>query len=257
VGTALGYQLPVMVAATVCFIATMMIWFRLPDSNPVAAPTHPTAASAMTACTGRDHLTRADRPASASLSVSEILSLPRIPVLLLGSFLVNLAFSIFNIALPVYVVQALNWSPGKMGAFFAIMSVVMVAVEGPGLRYVSKVCSDAVLIAIGGLILGLGFLLLDTQADTTVFAAAVLIAVGNGLMWPLLVALLSAKGGEHQGAVQGLAGSVAAIASVIGLLMGGLLYSSLQGWLFVVSSILSLIVMLMALCAMRSERQRV
>jgi MFS family permease len=257
VGTALGYQLPVMVAATVCFIATMMIWFRLPDSKPVATPTHPTAASAMTACTGRDHLTRADRPASASLSVSEILSLPRIPVLLLGSFLVNLAFSIFNIALPVYVVQALNWSPGKMGAFFAVMSMVMVAVEGPGLRYVSKVCSDAVLIAIGGLILGLGFLLLDTQADTTVFTAAVLIAIGNGLMWPLLVALLSAKGGEHQGAVQGLAGSVAAVASIIGLLMGGLLYSSLQGWLFVVSSILSFMVMFMALWAMRSGRQRV
>jgi MFS family permease len=144
-----------------------------------------------------------------------------------------------------------------MGAFFAVMSMVMVAVEGPVLRYVSKVCSDAVLIAIGGFVLGCGFLLLDTQEDTTVFTAAVLIAIGNGLMWPLLVALLSAKGGEHQGAVQGLAGSVAAIASIIGLLMGGLLYSSLQGWLFVVSSILTFIVMLMALCAMRSERRRV
>jgi MFS family permease len=253
VGTALGYQLPVMVAATVCFIATMMIWFRLPDSKPVVAPIHPTSASAMTACTGRNHLTRAHRPASASLSVSEILSLPQIPVLLSASFLVNLAFSIFNIALPVYVVQALSWSPGKMGAFFAVMSMVMVVVEGPVLRYVSKVCSNAVLIAIGGLVLGCGFLLLDTDADATVFTAAVLIAVGNGLMWPLLVALLSAKAGEHQGAVQGFAGSTSAVATIIGLLIGGLLYGSLQGWLFALAALLSFVVMLMALWAGRSN----
>jgi hypothetical protein len=49
---------------------------------------------------------------------------------------------------------------------------------------------------IGGLVLGLGFMLLDTRLDSTVFAAAVLIAIGNGLMWPLLVALLSEKAGD-------------------------------------------------------------
>jgi MFS family permease len=82
-----------------------------------------------------------------------------------------------------------------------------------------------------------------------VFTAAVLIAVGNGLMWPLLVALLSAKAGEHQGAVQGLAGSTAAIASIIGLLIGGILYSSLQGWLFFLSAFLTFTVTLLALRA--------
>jgi hypothetical protein len=49
-----------------------------------------------------------------------------------------------------------------------------------------------VYLSTGGLVLGLGFMLLDS----TVFAVAVLIAIGNGLMWPLLVALLSEKAGE-------------------------------------------------------------
>jgi hypothetical protein len=49
-----------------------------------------------------------------------------------------------------------------------------------------------VYLSTGGLVLGLGFMLLDS----TVFAAAVLIAIGNGLMWPLLVAPLSEKAGE-------------------------------------------------------------
>jgi MFS family permease len=94
---------------------------------------------------------------------------------------------------------------------------------------------------------------LDTDADATVFTAAVLIAVGNGLMWPLLVALLSAKAGEHQGAVQGFAGSTSAVATIIGLLIGGLLYGSLQGWLFALAALLSFVVMLMALWAGRSN----
>jgi MFS family permease len=249
VGTALGYELPVMVAAAVCFVATMMIWFRLPESKPDAAAIRPTTVSAVTTATCRNHLTHAQAPSSAHLLVTEILRLPRIPLLLSASFLVTLAFSIFNIALPVYVAQELSWSPGKMGAFFAVMSIVMVIVEGPVLRRVSNVFSNAALIGTGGLILGLGFLMLDTHADTTVFTAAVLIAVGNGLMWPLLVALLSAKAGEHQGAVQGLAGSTAAIASIIGLLIGGILYSSLQGWLFFLSAFLTFTVTLLALRA--------
>jgi DHA1 family tetracycline resistance protein-like MFS transporter len=254
VGTTLGYELPVMVAAGVCFVAMMMIGLCLPDSRPVATAINPPAAGAIAACTGRDHRTCADQTVSTSPSVSEILSLPRIPLLLCASFLINLAFSVFNIALPVYVVQVLSWSPGKMGAFYALMSVVMVVVEGPVLKRVSLVCSDAVLIAIGGLVLGLGFLLLDTHEDTTLFTAAVLIAVGNGLMWPLLVALTSAKAGKHQGAVQGLAGSTTAIASIIGLLLGGFLFDSLQGRLFVTSALLTFAVMLMALLAKRTNK---
>jgi MFS family permease len=184
-----------------------------------------------------------------------ILRLPRISQLLTASFLVNLAFSIFYIALPVYVVQELSWSPVQMALFFAFMSLVMVVIEGPILKRVSKFCSNSVLIMGGGLVLGFGFAMLDTQMDATVYSAAVLIAVGNGLLWPLLVAELSDKAGEQQGAVQGLAGSTGAIASIIGLLMGGILYSSLQGWLFLISAFLVFLVTLLALHARHSGRR--
>jgi MFS family permease len=82
-----------------------------------------------------------------------------------------------------------------------------------------------------------------------IFSGAVLIAVGNGLMWPLIIALLSEKGGDHQGAVQGLAGSVGAVANIIGLSAGGVLYSLLGGWLFAISAGLAFSVMLIALWA--------
>jgi MFS family permease len=252
VGTALGYELPVLAAAAMCFVTVLLIWFRLPDSQPRVAVVSEAVPGAISVSTGRNG-SRCDRVPSMA-SVMTICRLPRVLPLLSASFLVNLAFSIFYIAMPVYVAQELSWSPQKMALFFAIMSLVMIFVEGPVLRRVSAVCSDVVLISIGGLVLGLGFLLLDTRLDSTIFAAAVLIAIGNGLMWPLIVALLSAKAGDQQGEVQGLAGSSGAIASVIGLLLGGMTYSSLQGGLFFVAAVLALGVTLLALFARRSAK---
>ena len=135
--------------------------------------------------------------------------------------------------------------------FFAVMSLAMVVVEGPGLRRLSRVCSDSVLIGLGSLVLGLGFLALTSHATPVVFTGAILIAVGNGLMWPLIVALLSDKAGQHQGAVQGLAGSTGAVAAIIGLLLGGLLYAPLQGWLFVLSAAMIFVVGITALWSRR------
>jgi MFS family permease len=52
-----------------------------------------------------------------------------------------------------------------------------------------------------------------------------------------VVSLTSKTAGENQGAVQGLAGSVGAAAS-IGLILGGITYTFLSGWLFVLSGVL-------------------
>ena len=247
VGTALGYQLPVVVAAAVSFGATLLIVLRLPDSKPAGETSASTAPSALDVCGGRKY----KRAASTAMKARDLLRLPRVALLLSASFLVNLAFNIFNITLPVWAVKELNWTPGKMGMFFAVMSLAMVVVEGPGLRRLSRVCSDSVLIGLGSLVLGLGFLALTSHATPVVFTGAILIAVGNGLMWPLIVALLSDKAGQHQGAVQGLAGSTGAVAAIIGLLLGGLLYAPLQGWLFVLSAAMIFVVGITALWSRR------
>jgi MFS family permease len=247
VGTALGYQLPVLVAAAVSFAATLLIILRLPDQKPTGAKLAPAAPGALDISGGRKH----ERCVPPKMKVGDILRLPRVGLLLSASFLVNLAFNIFNITLPVWAVKELSWSPGEMGMFFAVMSLVMVIVEGPGLRRLSRFCSNSVLIGIGSLVLGLGFLALTSHTTPVVFGGAVLIAVGNGLMWPLIVALISDKAGSHQGAVQGLAGSTGAIAAIIGLLLGGLLYAPLQSWLFVVAAAMIAVVGILTLWSRR------
>jgi MFS transporter, DHA1 family, tetracycline resistance protein len=64
-----------------------------------------------------------------------------------------------------------------------------------------------------------------------------LFAVGNGLMWPPVMSILSNRAGTvYQGTVQGVANSFASLASIIGLMMGGLLYNMLGATTFLISA---------------------
>jgi MFS family permease len=75
-----------------------------------------------------------------------------------------------------------------------------------------------------------------------------LFAIGNGLMWPSFLALLSKHaGGRFQGAVQGFSGSVGSLASIVGLLVGGIIYGLLGSQVFLISAGLAFLVALLAL----------
>jgi len=71
------------------------------------------------------------------------------------------------------------------------------------------------------------------------YCAAALFSVGNGLLWPSFLALLSRHADDrYQGAVQGLSGSVGSLASIIGLIGGGLLYGAVGPSMFLVPAVL-------------------
>jgi MFS family permease len=86
-------------------------------------------------------------------------------------------------------------------------------------------------------VLGSNFVLFISSEFSLIYLAAVLFAVGNGLMWPSIMSILSKRAGTiYQGAVQGVAGSVTGVASIIGLTTGGLLYNAFGGLTFLVSA---------------------
>ena len=74
------------------------------------------------------------------------------------------------------------------------------------------------------------FLLLIPGNCYLTYLATGFFALGDGLMWPSFLSLLSKITGEgYQGTIQGFACSFAGLASITGLILGGLLYEMLAG----------------------------
>jgi DHA1 family tetracycline resistance protein-like MFS transporter len=171
------------------------------------------------------------------LGFQDVFKLKHISFLLILYFFIFLGFSIFYTSFPIHAVIGLKWSITQMGMFYAVLSGIMVLVQGPVLRKALKKFSEEKLVIIGSLILGTNFILFVSNDIILVYGAAVLFAVGNGLMWPSLMSILSKRAGTvHQGAVQGVADSFGSLASIIGLTIGGLLYNLLGGTTFLISA---------------------
>jgi DHA1 family tetracycline resistance protein-like MFS transporter len=245
-GTLLGYELPVLFALAISLIATMLIVVSLPKIKPGVINVEPNADNAHKVM-GQEHkMCIKPKATTEKMSNIELIRLPGIAALLVVYFLVMLAFNFFYVAFPVQAATDMKWTVKETGAFFSVMSLVMVFVQGPVLTYLTKKWSRSRLITIGSSVLGCGFLVLSPAVSWMAFAGAILIAIGNGLMWAPIVALLSKTAGNYQGAVQGLAGSVGAAASIIGLVLGGLMFSFISGWLFVLAGgLIFLIVVLL------------
>jgi MFS family permease len=245
--TAWGDVAPVVGALAVSLVACGLIAFGLRESSPCARHLIPTAGG-VGKTLGQEVKDCYAGAGARRLSIAGVLRLPEVPRLLALSFLVYLAFNFFYIAFPVYVVRGLHWSLGATGAFFSVLSLLMVAVQGPVLSRASRVWSARRLVLGGSAVLAASFLFFTARGVAPIYAGAALLALGNGLMWPSLMAILSrATAPDVQGAVQGLASSGGAIASIVGLVAGGLLYGAMGARVFVLSALITGVVGLVAL----------
>jgi DHA1 family tetracycline resistance protein-like MFS transporter len=243
-GTMLGYELPIIFAMGISIFAVMLIIFTLPNPKPTPPCVDPHATNAQKVM-GQELCPSIQAKSPTKLSMAELFRLPGISVFMATYFLVMLAFNFFYVAFPVQAATEMQWTVKHTGAFFSVMSVFMVVVQGAILPRLSKVWSEKRLVCTGGVVLALGFLALSPANDWVAFLAAILIALGNGLMWPPIVALLSKAAGENQGAVLGMAGGVSAAASILGLFLGGLMYPHFGDWLFFLSAGLILAVVVL------------
>ena len=245
--TVLGETLPVLAALIISFIATLMIAFSLPESHPCFLNRSPESINVRKVF-GQEHGDCFELKGGEKITVREIFQLNNIPYLMTLYFLIFLGFNLFYTAFPFHAVKSLKWSIIDTGMFFSVLSLMMVIVQGPILSRVAKKCSDGFLIVVGSLILGTNFLLLTSRNNLIIYIAAGLFALGNGLMWPSVLATLSKAAGEKfQGAVQGFASSFGGVASILGLTLGGIIYELLGTGIFILSAGIIYTVFFMAL----------
>src|SRR5918994_9596 len=121
------------------------------------------------------------------LKFRDIFKLKHISFLVVLYFLIFLGFNIFYTSFPIHAVNDLGWTVTQLGIFYAVLSGIMVLVQGPILRKALKKFSEEQLVIIGSVILGTNFILFVSPDIILIYGAAVLFAVGNGLMWPSVI----------------------------------------------------------------------
>ena len=236
-GTVYGATLPVLAALLLSLVTLFVIGFLLRESriksNPIVIPEEGTIRKVF-AQECRDCY----EPASPiKPKFRDVFKIKHISFLLVLYFLIFLGFNIYYASFPAHAASELKWSVTQLGIFYAVLSGIMVFIQGPVLRKALKKFSEEKLVILGSIILGTNFVLFFSNNIISVSSAVVLFALGNGLMWPSFMSILSKRAGTVlQGAVQGVAGSVGGIASIIGLIGGGVLYNLIGGATFLISA---------------------
>jgi MFS transporter, DHA1 family, tetracycline resistance protein len=234
--TVYGEALPVLAALILSLVVLVVIIFTLKETRPsilVEIPEKKDVGRVFSFESKECYKTA--NP--ARLKFRDVFKLKHITFLLVLYFLIFLGFNIFYTAFPIHAVGGLGWTVTQMGIFYAVLSGIMALVQGPILRKALKKFSEEQLVIIGSVILGTNFILLVSSDIILIYAAAVMFAVGNGLMWPSVMSIFSNRAGiVYQGTVQGVANSFGSLASIIGLLMGGLFYSIFGATTFLISA---------------------
>ncbi|MFL6392525.1 MAG: MFS transporter [Nitrososphaeraceae archaeon] len=237
-GTIYGAILPVLAALILSLVTIIVIFFLLRESKPsseeeMLVPEQGTI---------RKAFSQECRECYSEISTKkpklrDVFKLKHISFLLVLYFLIFLGFNIYYAAFPAHAAKDLKWSVTQLGIFYAILSGIMVFIQGPVLRKALKKFSEEKLVIIGSIILGTNFILFVSNNVVSVAVAIILFAVGNGLMWPSFMSILSRRAGSKlQGAVQGIAGSFGGLASILGLTLGGFLYNSIGAVTFLISA---------------------
>ena len=130
------------------------------------------------------------------LRFQDVFKLKHILFLVILYFFIFLGFNIFYTSFPIYAVDGLKWTIIEMGIFNAVLSGIMVFVQGPVLRKALKKFSEEKLVIIGSIILGINFILFVSNNNILIYGAEVLFAVGNELMWPSFMSILSKSAGK-------------------------------------------------------------
>jgi MFS family permease len=245
-GSRWGEAGPVAAALVISVVASAIIAFKLPESRPSSLSDNPEQTNVRKVFGQEQRDCYEPRPEERP-SAKKILSLDGIAFLLLLYFLVMLGFNFFYIAFPVYASGRLEWSVTEIGVFFSVLSLAMILAQGPVLTRAAKRWSNRSLVWFGSLVLSVSFLFFVSTASAMQYTGAILLALGNGLMWTSLLAILSNQAGSrYQGAVQGFAGSCGAVASIIGLVVGGVLFDRIGGGVFALSAAILFAVFLLS-----------
>ena len=124
----------------------------------------------------------------------------------------------------------------------------MIVVQGPLMSLIGDKVGEPALVTLGSVGMMISFVLLQSQALWLIYLAALCFALGNGVMWPSFLSILGGLGNESQrGYIQGISSSSGSFASIVGLTVGGVLYTIIGSKTFVIAGVIFGLVFLLSI----------
>lgn len=160
--------------------------------------------------------------------VRAVLAIPALRPMIALYFLIYLAFSIYVTALPIHAVADVGCRAAQLARLYVTLALALAVTQRFVLPRIARKLATPVVAAAGCSLLIAAYLLISRSTEAALIAGAVLYGVGNGLMWPSYLVMLSRSGpAEYQGSIQGVGSSAGSLASIAGTVAGGVLYVSI------------------------------
>jgi MFS transporter, DHA1 family, tetracycline resistance protein len=218
IGPALGgtlgginQSLPFFVAAGLSLINFGLAWFILPESLPED--------SRQAAMERRARQGNLFQRLQMGLTRREL----RRPVLIF--FLFNLAFTAFEIALPLFTQRIYNYSSLENGYLFTYIGILVVIMQGGLIGIIVKRLGERVTLQIGLAILTVTVFLFIVPNWLFMLLVLTILAIGEGTATPTSSAIISlSAGADEQGEILGVTQATGSLARILGPLWGGFFF---------------------------------
>ncbi len=244
--TILGEILPVVATMLISLIAIGVIKFYLEESTPCDKKDM-VQTGEFKKIYNHEQRDCYEPEVKEKLGFFEVIKQQYVGFILILYFLIFLSFNFFYVSFPIHAVQGLGWELFELGIFFSVMGAVMVLVQGPVLSWLADKAKESTLIILGSFLLALCFYLFTFDELWMVYTAVILFSTGNGIMWPSFLSVLSKiGGGDNQGAIQGYASSTGSLASIFGMIAGGLIYGAIGSTIFLFPGIVMVLIALLS-----------
>jgi len=225
-----GYHVPLLVAAVLAGINCVYALFTLQEPQ---------------------------RQAVAEVEPSEkalALRSRRVQRMSLINFLFTFGITQLEVTFAYFMLHRFGYDAQHVGYILGLMAVVMVLVQGGGIRRLAKFFGERRLLLAGALLLAVSIAPVPWMPTVALLLIPLMISsVGRGIAHPSMLTLVSeASSVANRGAVMGTFQSSAALARVVSPLVAGALYDAYDWSPFVLCGVLMIAVWGLALTLRRS-----
>ncbi|MCS6938199.1 MAG: MFS transporter [Roseiflexus sp.] len=219
-GPALGGLLSTISLATPAFFAALLAlanvifgYFNLPESLP---PERRTVAPVR----GVNPLER----------VHALLRRPSIQPLLIGVFLLNLAFASLQSNFAVFSDVRFGFGPLDNALIFTLVGILAVLMQGVLIRRLVLAFGEARLAVMGMTLMAIGFVAIAFVPEAwLLFPAVGVVAIGSGMATPSLTSLISRRVAAHeQGTTLGGTQAITSLTMIAGPIFAGVTFDSID-----------------------------